>query len=454
VIHSEVGEDRRVPTVPPQSADGQPAEVGAVDPDAVARRSYRRRLRPWRIAYAASLVLLLAAAFVVVRVAYSAGELSHTTLRPARGPAPSVPAAAPSTPLRLAWRTTDTTALGVPFDGGTVVTTDRHTVRGRNGITGAVRWSYTRTDRTVCAALQAGAVTIAVYRLAGNCDELTALNTATGALNWTRTLDKDGAAFDGPASYVVTPATVLFVSRTALYAIDPSGTTATQGGLDRWTFYHRGCRITSATLGTQGALISQNCTGEDCSSAAAKYCGNGPQLLLRDAQAGTNTDTSTNHSNPDQVKWNLKDSRLRAAAAGAVLAAVEPSGLTLEVLSASDGSRLQRLALRSHAGADTAVQTTADADLYWADGITYALGADGAMRWQTATSGPPSTSLQGTDTLARSDITAVAGGAVVTLSGSSGRDSRRYPLAVGGARRAWPYGSGFLVAGAGTQMYR
>jgi hypothetical protein len=453
VIDSAVGEDRPVPTDPPQATDASAAAPRAEDPAGAVLRSYRRRLRPWRLAYAAGGVLLLAAAFIVVRVAYSAGELSHTTLRPAHGPAPSVAPSTPSGPLRLAWRTGDTAALGIPFDGGTVVTADRHSVRGRDGITGAVRWSYTRTDRTVCAALQAGAATIAVYRLAGNCDELTALDTATGRLNWTRTLDKDGAAFDGPASYVVTPSTVLFVSATALYAIDPSGTTASQGGLDRWTFNHRGCRITSATLGTTGALISQTCAGEDCSGADVKYCGDGPQLLLRDAQAGTNTDSSTNHNNPDQVKWNLKGSRLRAATAGSVLAAFEPGGAALDVLSASNGTRVDRVPLRPGAGGVSAVQPVADADLLWTGGVTYAVGADGRLRWQASTSGLPATSLQGTDTLARSDITAVVDGAVVTLDGSSGRVMRRYPVGVA-ARRAWPYGSGFLVSGGGTAVYR
>lgn len=439
-------------TVPPAPSD---AAEGASAAAPTAVRADRRRLQRWRLAYAATIALLLVAAFVVVRVAYSSGELSHTTLRPAAGPAPRVVTSAPSASLRLAWHTSDIAALGTPYDEGTVVTAGRHTVRGRNGVTGAVRWSYTRTDRTVCAALQTGAVTIAVYRLAGNCDELTALNSATGALNWTRTLDKDGAAFDGPASYVVSPDTVLFVSRTAVYAIDPSGTTASQGGLDRWTFNHPGCTITSATLGSTGALISQTCTGQDCSSVDAKFCGDGPQLLLRDPQAGTNTDSNTNHRNPDQIRWNLKGSRLRAATAGPVISAFEPGGTALDVLSASSGARLGRSALRPRTRGGPAVVPVADADLLWTGGATYAVGADGRLRWRTPSAGVPSTSLQGTDTLARSDITAVAGDTVVTLSGRTGRVLHRYPVAAGGARQAWPYGSGFLVAGTGgTWRYR
>ena len=42
----------------------------------------------------------------------------------------------------------------------------------------------------------------------------------------------------------------------------------------------------------------------------------------------------------------------------------------------------------------------------------------------------------------------------MTLSGRSGRVAHRYPISVGGARQAWPYGTGFVVAGPGTQVYR
>jgi hypothetical protein len=99
-------------------------------------------------------------------------------------------------------------------------------------------------------------------------------------------------------------------------------------------------------------------------------------------------------------------------------------------------------------------QPVADADLLWTSGVTYAVDQSGALRWRTATSGPPATSLEGTDTLARSQITAVTGTAVVTLSGTSGRVLQRFPVSARGASGAWPYGTGFVVAGAGTRGYR
>jgi hypothetical protein len=49
-------------------------------------------------------------------------------------------------------------------------------------LTGQITWSCTRTDRVVCAAIDAGGATIAVYRLHGECDELTALDSGTGLL--------------------------------------------------------------------------------------------------------------------------------------------------------------------------------------------------------------------------------------------------------------------------------
>src|SRR6478736_7428619 len=215
------------------------------------------RMRPLRIVYALVLAVVVIAALVIVKIAYVRGEISHVTLKTVASAPPAIPAGTPSAALTRAWTSTDTTAIDTPVNGGTVVTHDLHTVRGRNARTGAQTWSYTRTDRSVCTAIQTQSVTIAVYKLHGNCDELTGLDSATGARKWTRTLDKDGAEFDGPATYSVVGGNVMFVSRTSIYSIAPGGDADHgNGGLDYWTFHHPGCTINGAVLGTAGALIS------------------------------------------------------------------------------------------------------------------------------------------------------------------------------------------------------
>ncbi|MBN9619611.1 MAG: hypothetical protein J0H43_07750, partial [Actinobacteria bacterium] len=168
---------------------------------------YRARLRRARIIYATVLATLAAVVVTTVSIVWSRGEIAHTSLRTARTPAPATPLVLPSAHQTLAWRSGDHAAMGNPFWRGTVVTFGRHAVRGRVARTGAITWSYTRTDRTVCTAAQTQGATVVVYRDSGNCDELTALDSGTGARRWTRTLDEDGMPVNGTPRVTVTPGT-------------------------------------------------------------------------------------------------------------------------------------------------------------------------------------------------------------------------------------------------------
>ena len=135
---------------------------------------YRQRMRRPRAIYALTLITLAAALLAGVKLAYKRGEISHVTLRPvARAPA-GVPLEPTLPVMSRRWHTADAAAIGTPVRGGTIVTYDAHTVRGRDLLTGVPTWSYTRTDRTVCTAIQVEQVTVAVYALGGDCDELTA----------------------------------------------------------------------------------------------------------------------------------------------------------------------------------------------------------------------------------------------------------------------------------------
>lgn len=425
--------------------------VSAPDPaagDAVA--AYRRRMRPWRAAYAIGVVALIAAALIVVRIAYSHGEISHASLRTAASPAASLTPGQPAPQLAQAWRTGDRAAIGAPTWGGTVVTYSARSVTGRAGDTGDVRWQYTRTDRTVCTAAQIQGVTLAVYELDGNCDEVTALDTGTGKRDWTRTLDKDGHPLNGPATYSAGQFTFLVASHSAIYAIDPVS------GLDRWVFDQPGCTIRSAVLGSSGALISQNCTAPVC-GASQKFCGKGVQLLLRDASQGENHDDA---SNPDKIKWNLIGNDLIPACADGVVCAFSPGATQLSVFDPDNGKPLPSLPLSSPAGQTASLAAYAHGDLVWTAGVTYAVQEGGAKYAWTAptTSLPTITSLDGTQPpfLPHAVIAVGAPGGVNLLAADTGKVTTT--IAVPDAAAATTVavlGQGLLLSSrSGTVAYR
>ena len=416
--------------------------------------AYARRMRPLRIAYAIAVIVVVVIALVVVKIAYDHGELSHTHLHTVNSAPPSVAASAtPAARLTKAWASTDTTALGTPVAGGTVVTHDAHTVRGRNALTGAQTWSYIRTDRTVCAAVQIESVTVAVYRLHGSCDELTALDSTTGQRRWTRTLDTDGAAFEGPVRYYVNGANLMFVSRTSIYTLATSGTADDgNGGLNEWTFYHRGCTINDAVLGSAGALISQTCRGEDCQGH--KFCGDGRQLLFRDGSANYDEKSTTN---PDVVKWNDRGNNLVPTSAGATVTARDPDGATLTSFDAATGKTLGTAALSGASGAAvaSAFVSGTDADLIWIGRHTYALPrGKTAFTWQASTTGPP-TPASSTAILTGSPALAPTTSGAAALDAANGTVHARYPIAPPAPGSVVvPLGAGLLVAGAHTVVYR
>ncbi|HEY8302297.1 MAG TPA: PQQ-binding-like beta-propeller repeat protein [Jatrophihabitans sp.] len=440
-----------------EDAAGSGGPTTVADPTAAgdaAIGAYTRRMRPLRIAYAVVVTVVVVIALVVVKIAYDHGELSHTHLHTVTSAPPSVAnSATPAAGLSKAWSSTDTTALGTPVAEGTVVTHDAHTVRGRNALTGAQTWSYTRTDRTVCAAVQTELVTVAVYRLDGSCDELTALESTTGQRRWTRTLDTDGAVFDGPTRYYVDGSSVMFVSRTSIYTLAVSGTADSgNGGLNEWTFYHRGCTIDGAVLGSAGALISQSCQGQDCQGH--KFCGDGHQLLLRDGAANYDEKSTTN---PDVVKWNDLGKDLVPTSAGATVTARDPNGATLTSLAAGTGKSLGTIALSGDSGAaaPSAFAFGTDADLIWIGQHTYALPrGKTSFAWQAATTGLPTPS-HSTAILAGSPALAPTTSGAVALDPADGTVTARYPVAApepGGT--VVPLGAGVLVTGSPTVVYR
>lgn len=434
------------PVVPPAGPEQTASQA------ALAR--YAATMRRSRLGYALAVVAVVAVVAAWVGVAWSRGEITHVRVHTVASAPASVAVQSPAASVQPVWHTSDRTAIGTPYWGGTVVTYTSDSVRGRDARTGAVTWSYTRTDRQVCQAIQDQGVTVTIFADKGNCDEVTALDSGTGTRKWTRTLDQDAMPLNGHPTYAVTPYTIMLTTPQVIYAFDPGG------GLTRWTFTQPGCTINSAVLGSQGALISQTCAAPKCSGLS--FCGPGPQLLLRDPTAARSDDASAK-GNPDQIKWNLIGSGEVPASADQLISAVDPATDELKVLDVTKGASLATLPLRAApAGPGSIVAVaTARAELLWIEGITYSVQLTGAaFFWVTSTAGPPTvTPLPGrpanTTDLSESTLAVAGPGAITLLDPGTGRTTRTFPVPVPEApSTAYPFGTGFVLAGPTTAVYQ
>ena len=414
--------------------------------DALTR--YQRSMRVARIRYVSALSVAALLLLTLVTVAYSRGEIAHARLSTAVAPARPLMLQAPTVRQREVWSSRDRSAVGTPVWGGTLITYSSHGVRGRDARSGTITWSYARTDRRLCQAVQDQGVTVAIFEVGGNCDEVTALDSRTGTRRWTRTLDEDGAALTGHPTYSVTAATIMITAPTVIYAIDP------RSGLDRWVYQPARCTISSAVLGSSGALISQRCDTPPC--AGADFCGTGPQLLLRDAGAARDDNAARNR---DQITWNRIGAEAIPLSAGGVLTAFDPASNAIDILAPATGNvratlpppaaGLSRSRRPITSGiADLAVR---QADLVWIGGLTYALATStDRLLWTRPTRALP-TALTSGHLVAAPDAAGVA-----LLDPNTGRVRQHFAIASGGpdAVRAYRLGSGFVIAGSATTVFR
>jgi hypothetical protein len=422
----------------------KPEPSSAARPDAAARAAYAASLRRPRIIYAAVIALVLIALGVTFTVAYQHGEAAHSTVHSVSVPPPAINVEEPAKTVAQAWSTTDATAIGTPYWKGTVVTYDQHTVRGRNGSTGAQTWSYTRDNRTVCNVVQDQGRAYALYRVNGNCDQMTVLDAGTGVLDWARTFDKDGQPINGTPTIIVGKDTMLLWTSSVIYA------THLDGGYqyDRWQFSRKGCTINDVAYGSAGALIAMTCQGVNCPSGQ-KFCGDGPQLVLRDAVTGQDNSKT---ENPDMITWSLMGSTMTPVAAGSQVVAREKDRFVM--LAAKDGKTVGHLDL-TDPGPTTSSLDLGTAELVWSGTHTYSV-TNNAEKWSAPMSAVPTASTtDGTDPAVGNGIFAVPGTKGVDLiDTTNGSVSRTVPLpGIPSGTSAWPYGHGFVLAGADTAVW-
>jgi hypothetical protein len=129
---------------------------------------------------------LLAAAAILTVVASAAAliwwtsDARATISRPAATPAPNpTPAHAVPTSLHELWRANSAATAQPVAVGGTVVTGDGRAVEGRDPVTGAVRWSYSR-DADLCGVSWVYRFAVAVYRDDRGCGQASTIDGSTG----------------------------------------------------------------------------------------------------------------------------------------------------------------------------------------------------------------------------------------------------------------------------------
>ncbi len=411
-----------------EPARSVPSALPAGESAHAALLAYRARNNRAMRTYAAVLAVISVLVMLAVRAGYAHGELVHVSARTALAPA-EIPAAVTADSLRLKWHTTDHPAAGTPVEDGVVITYDGHTVRGRDARTGEIRWFYSRSDETICSVLQQDSSTIAIYNRHGNCDEVTGFVTATGATKWLRTMTDDGLTSAASA-----PNVVLTVGTYTVHVIDNAG------GLDRWNWVAPDhCSVDRALAGTQGVLISTT-------------CGSAHRLVLRGLTS-------------DELKWSLTVPRAMVPiAASAFVGALDSTTGVLHSYSADKGAdtvsgvlaspaalraplaRLPRAATASD-GLDANDQPL---EFSWL-GRLYRLAKTGTITWSQPAVGP--VTAVGPDVLAAG---APAGSTVRRFAGTTGRPLATSTLspAPSGASRAFPVGTGLLLAGAETELYQ
>jgi outer membrane protein assembly factor BamB len=406
------------------------------DSQAALERHLSRVRRARRIYYPA-IAVVVAAAAVLFGLVVANGEAANAHLSITKTPAPS-PAIAPlANSLKLAWTSTDTTAIGQPVTGGTVITYNEHTVSGRNVRTGAVTWKYTRSDSRICNVAVEQGKAVAFYNPDGNCDEVDAFSATTGKRAWQRTLDQDGQPVNGNISVATTSDTVIAYTADVIYALEATTGPCTQGGpgcgLSRWNYpADKGCRIDHVVAGTTGALVSET-------------CGDQHRVLLHDPykqytdSANTKVAVNWSHTGPAAAMPLAADSLVLVATGRGQATNYDPtSGKSISVLAVPGVSP----------DAVSAQVSTGTATLLWTAGQLVALdSATGRQQWTTATTALPDVDADG-----RLYVGTPTG--IVSLDSTLGTLAAK--VAVGrdlSGARLERVGAGVIVADDGTAAY-
>lgn len=176
------------------------------------------------------------------------------------------------TALRQLWtQPTDQTLGAAASARGVVVTTDQHSVIGRDPATGAQRWIYSRSNRDLCAVYSSDVTggtkisagpgvrgIIAIYRHGSQCQEVVTLDPQTGARKYQRTIPGDpsgtmisGGPYAGWLSHDLLDLWRNELYRTYQYGNQPASPESNTG--------HTGCTFLDAATTDQQFATVENC---------------------------------------------------------------------------------------------------------------------------------------------------------------------------------------------------
>ncbi len=209
---------------------------------------------------------VLAAAAIVAVVAAAAAliwwtsDARATISRPALVPAPSpTPARAVPASLRQLWTATSAATVQPVAVGGTVVTGDGHAVQGRDPVTGAVRWSYSR-DSDLCGVSWVYRYAVAVYRDERGCGQVSTIDGSTGRRGPARSsyadkrveLSSDGTTVLSAGDTRLELWRSDMVRMLSYGEIDARVKPSSKG-------LHTGCRLTSAAASSAATSVFEAC---------------------------------------------------------------------------------------------------------------------------------------------------------------------------------------------------
>jgi hypothetical protein len=209
---------------------------------------------------------VLAAAAIVAVVAAAAAliwwtsDARATISRPALVPAPSpTPARAVPASLRQLWTATSAATVQPVAVGGTVVTGDGHAVHGRDPVTGAVRWSYSR-DSDLCGVSWVYRYAVAVYRDGRGCGQVSTIDGSTGRRGPARSsyadkrveLSSDGTTVLSAGDTRLELWRSDMVRMLSYGEIDARVKPSSKG-------LHTGCRLTSAAASSAATSVLEAC---------------------------------------------------------------------------------------------------------------------------------------------------------------------------------------------------
>lgn len=108
----------------------------------------------------------------------------HTSYHTAPRKAAVVPAAAPAGALHALWSVRGPAPAGSFVGNGLVVTADPHGLSGRDPRTGVVKWSYRRTNTTLCSWAVQADTAIALFHNGTDCSDLNGFDADSGKRSW------------------------------------------------------------------------------------------------------------------------------------------------------------------------------------------------------------------------------------------------------------------------------